>query len=429
MRQSFRSSLALKAPSSGPSDKLGHSFLDTQRAPSTDPTFNPRKYPQYVKYMGSKSKIMDFVLTGINEAYAGGAVCDLFAGSASLAGAIGNQVAIHSNDIQNYSRVLSGAYLTAWRGPESPTAITVVTRARAIVEANIRMMGPLHDYHKDHTLEQFQAIEEDERQIINEDLDRPWHLFFKYYAGTWWSATQALWIDAIRQVAEEYRSDPSYDAILASLMFSMAYASQGTGHYAQYRVANTESSMRDILLYRRRAMNELFLKKYDAVREQLPASPSALAHRITALDYEDCLKDFDGGTVYADPPYAFVHYSRFYHALETLVLYDYPDIQRKNGLVVKGRYREGRHQSPFCIRTQVPDAFRKLFRGVSKSGSNLVLSYSNTGMITVDALGAIATEEFAGRSIEILSTDYKHMTLGRQFDRDRDVSECLLLVK
>ncbi len=388
-----------------------------------------RSYPQFVKYMGSKSKIMDFVLTGINEVHRGGAVCDLFAGSASLAGAIGDQSPIVSNDIQKYSRVLSGAYLTSWRSPSSPSAASIVERAREIVEANIREVGPLHDYNKTIPLSRFQKVEEKERRFFDYDLDRPWHLFFKCYSGTWWSAKQALWIDAIRQVAEEHRSDPCYDAVIASLMFAMAYASQGTGHYAQYRVANTDSSMRDISIYRRRAVEELFAKKYEAVLDGLATEPTLLQHRITSLDYQECLAQFEGGTVYADPPYAFVHYSRFYHALETLVLYDYPDIQQIKGETVKGRYREGRHQSPFCIRTQVPDAFRAMFRGVSASGSNLVLSYSNTGMISLDDLGAIAAEEFKGRSIEVLSTDYKHMTLGRQFDRDRTVEECLMLVK
>lgn len=212
-------------------------------------------------------------------------------------------------------------------------------------------------------------------------------------------------------------------------MFAMAYASQGTGHYAQYRVANTESSMRDISIYRRRSIPDLFEKKFAAVLASLPTAPAALAHAITSLDYKTCLDQFSGGTVYADPPYAFVHYSRFYHAIETLVLYDYPQIQEKNGTMVKGRYREERHQSPFCIRSQVKDAFRDLFRGVNKSGSSLVLSYSNTGMISLLELGELAATEFGGRAVEVLSTDYKHMTLGRQFDRDRNVEECLMLVK
>lgn len=379
--------------------------------------------------MGSKSKIMDFVLSGINEVHTGGSVCDLFAGSSSLAGAIGNQSSIHSNDIQHYSRVLSGAYLTAWRGPDCPSAASIVSRAYEIVKANRVGAGSLHDYSEVVSLKRFQAIENAERRFMDQDIARPWHLFFRYYSGTWWSASQALWIDAIRQVAEEHQTDPAYDVIIASLMFAMAYASQGTGHYAQYRDAKTESSMRDISIYRRRSIEELFSKKYEAVLAELPTKPSRISHKITALDYQDCLAEFEGGTVYADPPYAFVHYSRFYHALETLVLYDYPEIQHKNGKAVKGRYREGRHQSPFCIRTQVPDAFRSLFQGVRTTGSNLVLSYSNTGMIALDDLAAIAAEEFKGRSIEVLSTDYKHMTLGRQFDRDRNVEECLILVK
>lgn len=393
------------------------------------PALRQRAYPQFVKYMGSKSKIMDFVLSGINEVHRGGAVCDLFAGSASLAGAIGNQVATHSNDIQHYSGVLAGAYLTAWRGSNSPSADLVVARAAAIVARNRVELGSLHDYAKTVSLKAFQRAEIHERELLHREFNRPWHLFLKYYAGTWWSAEQTLWIDALRQVADEHKADPSYDAIVSSLMYAMAYASQGTGHYAQYRDANTESSMKDISIYRRRSIPDLFRKKHEAVLSGLQTSPTPLAHVTTSLDYTACLEAFRGGTIYADPPYAFVHYSRFYHAIETLVLYDYPDIQEKNGKVVKGRYREGRHQSPFCIRSTVADAFQKMFQGVNESRSALVLSYSNTGMISLSDLGELIAQEFRGRSIEVLSTDYKHMTLGRQFDRDRDVEECLLLVR
>jgi adenine-specific DNA-methyltransferase len=74
-------------------------------------------------------------------------------------------------------------------------------------------------------------------------------------------------------------------------------------------------------------------------------------------DFKDALDIFEGGTVYADPPYCFVHYSRFYHALETLVLYDYPEIQKKNNVIVKGRYREDRHQSPFALKLRLKMRF------------------------------------------------------------------------
>lgn len=391
--------------------------------------FRQRPYPHYIKYMGSKSKIMDFVLSGINEVYQGGPLCDLFGGSASLAGAVGDQVAVHSNDIQSYSAVLARAYLTSWRAESTPTSSVLIEQARAIADKNRKQLDCLHDYSTPVSLEKFNAIEREQQALLGRNFRRPWHLFLKYYSGTWWSAEQALWIDAIREVADRYKDDPCYDVILSSLMFAMAYASQGTGHYAQYRDANTESSMRDISIYRKRSVAQLFAKKYDAVLSDLPTAPTPHHHKITTLDFRACLAECSSGTVYADPPYAFVHYSRFYHALETLVLYDYPDIQEKNGTVVKGRYREDRHQSPFCIRSLVKGAFEELFRGVRESGSNLVLSYSNTGMISLDDLGDLASREFSGRSIEIVFTDYKHMTLGRQFDRHRDVEECLILVK
>jgi len=214
---------------------------------------------------------------------------------------------------------------------------------------------------------------------------------------------------------------------MSSLMFAMAYASQGTGHYAQYRDAKTSSSHKDILIYRKRDIGQYFQRKYNDVLKFIPDKPVIAHHQSTALDFKDCLEKFGGGTVYADPPYCFVHYSRFYHALETLVLYDFPKLQVQRGKVVKGRYREERHQSPFCIQSQVRGAFEDLFNGVRASNSSLVLSYSNTGMISLDELLAISKKALPNRKIEVLTTDHEHMTMGRKEDRQRSVKEGLLL--
>lgn len=388
-----------------------------------------RDYHHYIKYMGSKSKIMDFVLKGLNEVYSGGTVCDLFAGSASLAGAIGNQVPVHSNDIQCYSSVIAQAYLTAWKSTSSPTSDELIEQAAQLVIKNKKALSLKISYKTVSSLEEFNRIEKEQQSLIDRSFRRPWHIFAKVYSGTWWSAEQCLWIDALRQIAEEYRDNPIYPVILSSLMFAMAYTSQGTGHYAQYRDAKTITSMNDILIYRRRDLAPYFKRKYDAVSSELSTSKPLLPHKVTSLDFVDCLKSIEGGTVYADPPYCFVHYSRFYHAIETLVLYDYPDIQHKNGKIVKGRYRENRHQSPFCIKTQVSAAFETLFKGVNNAKANLVLSYSKNGMISIEEVGELASRIFNGRKIELLTTDHQHMTLGRQKDRHRNVEECLLLVK
>jgi adenine-specific DNA-methyltransferase len=400
--------------------------LDGLDSPVYD--FVEQDYTHFIKYMGSKSKIMDFVLKGINEIYDEGGICDLFAGSASLAGAVRQQVPIHSNDIQAYSGVLANAYLEVFRYPGMPSSGQLIHAAKAIVAKNAKNLSLNIDYTLVDSIEAFNALEQEQQQLINCSFDGKWQFFTKTYSGTWWSAQQCLWIDALREVAEDFKDQPCYALILSAVMYAMAYTSQGTGHYAQYRDANTESGMHDISMYRKRSIQYYFKRKFDEVFSSLPSSMPIQPHVISTLDYRDCLSKFSGGTVYADPPYCFVHYSRFYHALETLVLYDNPAVQQMKGAHVKGRYREQRHQSPFCIQSKVKQAFEELFEGVKQSKSNLALSYSNTGMITIDELQKLASKVFPRKKIAIKSIDHTHMTLGRRFDRSRKVTECLLLI-
>lgn len=370
---------------------------------------------------------MDFVLNGINQVRDDRPICDLFSGSGSLSGAIGQQATVVSNDIQAYSGLLADTYNRAYRDQSTPSADHLLLLASEILERRERKLEV--DYDSEMPLAVFNKHEEHQKALLRQDFDYKWHLFAKNYSGTWWSYEQCLWIDAIREVAEGFRSNPIYPAIMSSLMFAMAYASQGTGHYAQYRDAKTNSSHKDILIYRKRSIGQYFQRKYCEVLDYIPDRPAVAHHRSTTLDFKDCLRKFEGGTVYADPPYCFVHYSRFYHALETLVRYDFPKLQIQSGKVVKGRYREERHQSPFCIKSQVRGAFVDLFESVKASDSSLVLSYSNTGMISLDELLEIGEKVLPDKKIAILTIDHEHMTMGRKEDRQRSVKEGLLLAR
>ncbi len=249
------------------------------------------------------------------------------------------------------------------------------------------------------------------------------HLFIKYYSGTYWSYQQCLWIDALRKVADEYKNTPVHYVILSSLMFAMSYNSQSTGHYAQYRDATNLSSKTDILIYRQKEMLPYFINKFKQLHSYLDKND--INHKVTSLDFAKCLDEIEPNSlVYADPPYAFVHYSRFYHALETLVKYDYPDVDHK------GRYRTDRHQSPFCKRTEVKPAFTKIFSKIKVKNSNLILSYSNTGMISLYEILDIAKKTL-GNNYEVKTKEvaYKHSTMGRKDDKNKDVQEYLIIAK
>lgn len=372
---------------------------------------------------------MEFILQGINQIDQRGAICDLFAGSASLSGAVRQQAQMHSNDIQEYSSTLARTYLEFYKYDGMPTAVDIISLARKLVEKNALDIGVKIDYSNPRSISDFNKIELNQQQFINLNFKGDWQFFTKTYSGTWWSAHQCLWIDALREVAETYKNDICHPLIMSSLMYAMAYTSQGTGHYAQYRDANTISGMNDISIYRKRDIEPYFIKKYNEIAGTSSITAPTYEHKITSLDFKDCLAQFSGGTVYADPPYCIVHYSRFYHALETLVLYDNPSVQQMRGTHVKGRYREERHQSPFCIKSQVKQAFLDMFDGVKQSNSSLALSYSNTGMITIDEVQQLAKKVFPKKPLEILLKDHTHMTLGRKDDRSREVTECLILIK
>ncbi|MCZ7468592.1 DNA adenine methylase [Agrobacterium sp. O3.4] len=400
-------------------------------------TFEKREYPLVIKYMGSKAKLMDFVLEGLNIAAIGDTVCDLFAGACSLSGAIGDQTRIVTNDIQNYSRVIAHVYLHRLSDKAATLDIhRICEEVAASVKHTLSTLGKDYSYPTSPSLEEFNAIENRNRGLIELSFDHKYHLFLKNYAGTWWSAEQCAWIDAIRSAIDGLleRSEVNegdHAILLTCAMHAMAYCGQGTGHYAQYRDAKTQSSMRDINIYRQKSFRSYFERKFLAIRDwNLRYVSSQPNHRFEALDYRDCIAELSEATVYADPPYAFVHYSRFYHAIETFVLYDYPDLQLKAGQVVKGRYREERHQSPFSIRSKVPTAFEEMFDGVRLTGSNVVLSYSNTALLDLIQIGSIAADVFGtSYSVEVLTKDYQHMTMGRRADRMRDVEEALLIAR
>lgn len=407
--------------------------LSVDAHPEVHAVFSPRVYPQVIKYMGSKAKILDFLGDELGKVFTQQSqLVDLFSGACAISGGFGHKCKLLSNDIQEYSATIASVYL--YRA-EKIGAFDIIAAARPIAMANFDGLPAGLSYPQNVSLAAFGKIEARSQKLLKREFATTHHLFTRAYAGTWWSAEQCVWIDAIREVLDGLLAAGKIDVSdfrfgLTCLMHAMAYASQGTGHFAQYRDAKSEETMSDILKYRRASIASLFTKKFQTLLDWNLKNVIDNGHLTTALDYRECLTQVSDAVVYADPPYAFVHYSRFYHALETVVKYDYPEIQSARGEVVKGRYRVNRHQSPFCISTQVEKAFIELFDGVKASNSQLVLSYSNTGMIELEKLLKCAQRVFGPRyELWTDQIDYKHKTMGRRADHSRDVKEALIVAR
>lgn len=382
------------------------------------------KIPHLLKYMGSKREIISFVVEAIKSLKVeSNWVCDLFAGTGIVSGSLKSCYNVHANDIQSYSAILSNTYLLNLKDTIRPGKIEEIKlKANSFVDSFIMSYPELNfDYENANGLKEFIKLEEKQKSLIDVDFKLGFHLFAKNYSGTYWSYNQCVWIDSLRATAEYYKGKPEYYAILSSLIFAMSYASQSTGHYAQFR-DTTADNMLDILSYRKRDIWAYFERKFKELTLSLNGNASK-EYKITTLDYLDCLRIIEeGAIVYADPPYQSVHYSRFYHALETLVKYDYPK------LLHKGRYRDDRHQSPFCKKTTVNQAFAALFSMIKEKRAHLALSYSDTGMITLKQLIKLATDIFTNQyQIEVLEKGHIHSKMGRSDEKYQDVTEYIVL--
>ena len=383
--------------------------------------------PHIIKYMGSKKPILEFVLSAINEIHIPeNWVCDLFSGSCSISAGLRKKYNFISNDIQDYSRILAHTYfsdLTKYDFDELHEQIetTVNNHYQWFKE---KYPDYFYDYSKVNTLEEFAKIESRQRELfVHEDFDIKDHLFTKYYAGTYWSFEQCVWIDSLRKTAETFRNSQVYYSFLSSIMYAMSYTTQSTGHFAQYRDGDTLDAMNNILLYRQKKFYDLFIKKFKELLLTLDDSLKQL--KTSTLDFEDCLKALpENSTVYADPPYAPVHYSRFYHALETLVKYDYPQIDHK------GRYRSDRHQSPFSQKSNAVDAFTSMFTGIVEKKSQMILSYSDKGVLEIKSIIDLGKKIFPHTyQLKIETIAHTHSTMGRFEDADRPVTEYLIIAK
>lgn len=384
---------------------------------------DPERIPHLIKYMGSKREILNEINETINELYVdSSSICDLFSGTAVVSAAFLDQYDIISNDIQQYSGIFAHTYSANLAESLDPRfSENVIRKAEKLVNEFYDLYPQYHfDYFKISNYEDLLDIENRQQLLINEEFDLGFSLFVKNYSGTYWSFGQCVWIDSLRAVAEDFKGTVGYYAILSALIFAMSYTSQSTGHFAQYRDV-THHNVEDILLYRKKDILPLFVKKLDELISLLNTTP-VHSITVTSLDYLDCLRIIpENSIVYADPPYSAVHYSRFYHVIETLVRYDHPHLE------YKGRYRDDRHQSPFDKRKEVAGAFRSLFNAVDERKSHLVLSYSDNGLINSDDLLEIGKQTLGDvYDISLKSKNYIHSKMGRSDENRLGVHELLI---
>ncbi|MEA2898486.1 MAG: adenine-specific DNA-methyltransferase [Bradyrhizobium sp.] len=273
-------------------------------------------------------------------------------------------------------------------------------------------------------------------------------LFASLLAGTYFGMRQALSIDSIRLRIEQAHSRNristwQYSACLTALMSAMSKAVFSAGkHFAQPLTSGkSKSAFRSNRLLQDRSIS--IVREFAAAAHAIDrlAQTGDRKHSAICAPVKDMyagLKDYQPDVVYADPPYTAQQYSRFYHALDTLIAYRAPHLNHQ-GRVTTGLYPSDRFRSEFSSKRAAPAAFHELLTSIYKVRATLILSYSdsqyrsngNARMISRAALLEMCRSVFGPSKVEQLQLNHAY----RQFNaislsnKDRNDSEFLILCR
>lgn len=434
-------------------DTFAHELFPAPATAARLPGFRP------IHYLGSKLRLADVIEATIDSvAPTNRRAVDLFAGSGTVAYALSQRRQVTAVDIQEYSRVLCSALLAP---PARNLALERELVARAtgssmsqlvswavepiirheelcIAEALAGEPETLCEFLEHGSLYKFsEGTTPNIGARLRAALTASWEriqarslssdegsLCVRLFGGVYFSYRQAAALDSLLDAVNDLPT-PVRDYYLAAVLstasetvntvgkqFAQPIRPRGSDGHPKRHLTTKIARDRSIEVIERFAS---WLTRYRELRD--PKGD----HRAIRSDFRDFLSrsNQEIGVIYADPPYTRDHYSRFYHVLETMCLRDNPTVSRTRvagrDRSSRGFYRQNRHQSPFCIKSQVQDAFESLFSRTKALGVPLVLSYSpypateraHPRLMTVDDLETSARRFFA--RVEVTSVgEYSH---------------------
>ena len=401
-----------------------------------------------LNYLGSKLRLLDFIEENVRKVtFEDAGICDLFAGSGCVSYKLSRSFPVVACDIQHYSKVICDALLnpsTLTKETAKVFASPIKTDKSLLLDAIIPLIEIEENAIRDKDLELLTDIvehgslevfnlEKSESKIaliqsqVNDKLRKDGlmgkeSLISRYYGGVYFSYRQAVQIDVIMDAIRRYPNVTDKNVLLSALLSTVSDIACTVGkHFAQPIKARDSKGNIKKLVYNKAVKDktiDVFVLFEEWVNKYVSLQKGHHQNTVLQGDYMECLRMLPDNvkTVYADPPYTRDHYSRFYHVLETIALDDVPEIStvkiHGSTHVSNGIYRKDRHQSPFCIRSKAPKAFKEMFRVISASNRNLLLSYSpydetkesHPRVVTINQLMSWASEYFG--DVEVVSAGY-----------------------
>lgn len=395
-----------------------------------------------LQYMGSKARIISHICDPIIKNKSIQTVVDLFAGTGSVGYALKSYKNVISNDIEYYAYIINQAILNGCNFSELEEASfwAVVEQKYMLLQEKVstalfaektffvdNVDYKLYQTFCEKTPSVFEPHSDDPRMkeltelvshVIpgNEPaLDFPC-LFLTYFANAYFGIAQCCQIDALRSAIEQVMDEHTKNVLLTVLMSVMSAAASTTTHFAQFLKVKSKSTCNNLLAKRKINIIEEckeLMKEYR--KSGICSKKEYTTFDCYNLDFSECLDSVvlnKSTLVYADPPYFKEHYSRYYHVLNTLCLYDYPAmaINPQTHELSIGRYREDRRVSDFGKKAKALGAFETLITKCATAGAWLMISYSDNSIVDITDLQTLAEKQY---DVLIEKVELSHSKQGR----------------
>lgn len=371
--------------------------------------------------MGSKRSLAPSIAAHISADYSSRPVLDVFAGMC----AVGNELApahpVLTNDIHRFAQIVASALFV--EAAACPTSLVARDELRSAYRRNREALRTLMTdkisservaiarsvepsgwrlFLADHR----RAADEghplqapfDELESYRRDPARfPYSLISRYFSHGYFGVEQAIDLDSLRyaidQGPKEHRA-----FYLTALLTAASQCATAPGHFAQFLEPRDAANTKYIAKIRSRSIYDRFLEALDGFEKPNCFNREgnfAYNSEATVLVRSLASSGHVAPVIYADPPYSRAQYSRYYHVLETLIAYDYPECTDK------GRYRHERYQTSFSKKAKVIQAFSEFVEACYELGAPLYISYPSNGLL----------KKAGGDIVEILNDRYSSVTL------------------
>lgn len=353
-----------------------------------------------MKYMGNKGKMLPTLGEIITyHSRDSERIADAFCGSASVSWFLAQTThkVIVAGDIQSFAVARAKAVIERTADLD-PTIMlrNWFARAQRVVDQiashfpnHLRSIEPdlTHPTLIKRVVNQSRRFCKNVLPVVFQDFQGEWPIS-KAYGGYYYSPVQALIFDALRQTLP--RDAASRKIALAALVEATSKSAASPGHTAQ-PFQPTQSSAKYII--------EAWLRDPWTL---VKAAVLDIAGRKANTTGRGIVGDFTktiahlkpGDLVFADPPYSGVHYSRFYHVLETIT----------RGVEFEpegnGRYPtlEERPSSSFSKKSEAYLAASTLLENCSKKKLRLILTFP-----TVGASNGLKASDFLEMGVPLFS--------------------------